>query len=151
MTARMMTGVAAMVFVLGPALHSEWADEGFDQHGAMMAGQGGGYGYGRDNVAAASHFLHHLLKHKQEIGLTTDQVGKLKALQLDLRRARFGGEAEIEIEELELQSLLENDTTDLGAIEDKLKLIEGLEKDLRLTAIKATREARLTLTAEQRS
>lgn len=141
---------AAIVFALGPVPQSLWADEGRGEHGMMME-RGEGYGYGRDDVEAASRFLRHLLKHKQEIGLTTDQVGKLKALQLDLKRARLRGEAEIEMEELELQGLLENDTSDLGAIEAKLTLIEGLEKDLRLKAIKVTREARLTLTPEQRA
>jgi len=143
-------GIAVIVFVLVPAPHPVWADEGRGGHDMVM-GHGGVYGYGRDDVEAASHVLRHLLNHKQGVGLTADQVGKLKTLQLDLRRARFRGEAGIEIEELELQSLLENDTAELGAIESKLKLIEDMAKGLRLKAIKARLEARLLLTPEQRA
>jgi Spy/CpxP family protein refolding chaperone len=145
-----VVSAAVVVFALGPELQPLWADEGRGEHGTMM-GRSMGYGYGRGNVEKASHFLRHLLTHRQDIGLTADQVGKLKALQLDLRRARFRGEAEIEIEELELQSLLENDTSDLGRIEAKLKLIEDLQKALRMKAIKARREARLLLTPAQRA
>ena len=143
-------GIAVIVFTLVPALDPVWADDGHGELGMMM-GRGGGYGYGRDAVETASHFLRHLLTHRRENGLTDDQVSKLKVIQLDLGRAHFRDEAEIEIEELGLKSLLENDTSDLGAIEAKLKLIEDLQIALRMKATKATREARLLLTSEQRA
>jgi len=143
-------GVMAIVFVTVPAFHAASADDGHSGHGMMM-GQGGGYGYGRDDVEAASQFLLHLVGSMKEIGLSADQVTKLKAIQLNLRRARFRDEAEIEIAELELRSLLENDTPDLGAVEAKSKLVEDLEGALRIKAIKARTEARLLLTPEQRA
>lgn len=146
----MMVGVVAILCLPLLATHAFSVDDGPRGPGMMM-GHGGGYGYGRDDVETASRFLRHLFKHTREMGLTDDQAGKLRVIQLDLNRARFRGEAEIEIQELELQSLLENDMTELGAIEAKIKLIEELAKDLRFKAIKALREARLLLTPAQRA
>ena len=43
-------------------------------------------GHGKHYAHAADH-LRHLLKHQKEIGLTEEQVKKLKAIELDYDRA----------------------------------------------------------------
>ncbi len=60
----------------------------------------------RDGIRHEStgHYIRHLLKHPKEIGLTADQVAKLKAIQLDLNRTRVRAEAEVQVAELELAS-----------------------------------------------
>ena len=44
---------------------------------------------------SADH-LRHLLQHQKEIGLTEEQVKKLKAIELDFDRARIKSDAEIQ-------------------------------------------------------
>jgi len=105
----------------------------------MMGHQGG-----------AGHFLRHLLKHQKEIGLTEDQVARLKAIHLELDRTRIRTEAEVLVAERELATMVQDDKTDLAAIEAKVKQSEALEAGLRLAAIKAKRDAMALLTPEQR-
>jgi len=105
----------------------------------MMGHQGG-----------AGHFLRHLLKHQKEIGLTEDQVARLKAIHLELDRTRIRTEAEVLVAERELAAMVQDDKADLAAIEAKVKQSEALEAGLRLAAIKAKRDAMALLTPEQR-
>lgn len=99
---------------------------------------------------STEHYLRHLLKHEKEIGLTADQISKLKAIQLDLARTRIKTEADIQMSELDLAALTEDEQADLSAIESKVKESELLEAGLRVAAIKAKRDAVSLLTPEQR-
>lgn len=98
---------------------------------------------------STGHYLHHLLKHSKEIGLTADQVSKLKAIQLDLNRTRIKTEADMQVSELELAALTEDEKADLSAIETKAKERAMLEVGLQMAAIKAKRDAVSLLTPEQ--
>jgi protein CpxP len=94
--------------------------------------------------------LRHLLQHDKEIGLTEDQVRKLKAIELDYDRARIKAKAEIHIAERELLALVEEEKTNLSSIEAKVKQSEMLEVGLRMLAFKARHDALGILTPEQR-
>ena len=143
-------GVVAVVFALFLALPSGWAD---DEYGG---GKGRGHGMGMMGMGmsgfhgSTGHFLRHLQKHSKEIGLSEDQVNKIKTLQLDLDRARIKTEADIMVSEREAQALIEDEKSDLAAIEAKLKQAESFEVALRMTAIKTKRDAMALLTPEQR-
>jgi Spy/CpxP family protein refolding chaperone len=108
-----------------------------------MMGQMGHYAHSADH-------LRHLLKHQKEIGLTEEQVKKLKAIHLEYDRARIKTEADIHIAEREVQALVEDEKTDLSALEAKVKQSEMLEVGLRMSAFKARRDALAVLTPEQR-
>jgi Spy/CpxP family protein refolding chaperone len=109
-----------------------------------------GHGMGMMH-SSTGHLIRHLLKHEKEIGLTADQVAKLKDMQLNLDKARIKAEADIQIAERELKALTDDDKSDLGAIEAKLKQSEDLQVGLRMTSIKARREVMALLTPEQRA
>jgi Spy/CpxP family protein refolding chaperone len=145
MNAKLLTVSFALIFLSSPALPSAWADE---SHGRSMRGEEGHEAGSRPEPTG--HYLRHLLKHPKEIGLTADQIIKLKAIQLDLNRARIKVEAEIQVAELDLAALVEEEKADLSAIEAKVKQSELLEVGLRMAAIKAKREATALLTPEQR-
>jgi Spy/CpxP family protein refolding chaperone len=98
----------------------------------------------------APDHLRHLLKHQQEIGLTEEQVKKLKTVELDYDRARIKADAEIRVAERELLALVEDEKTDMSALEAKVKQSEMLEVGLRMSAFKARRDALAVLTPEQR-
>jgi protein CpxP len=100
--------------------------------------------------AHAPNHLRHLLQHHKDIGLTEEQVKKLKAIELDFDRARIKSEAEIHVAERELLALVEDERTDLPAIEVKVKQSGMLEVGLRMLAFKARHDAIGVLTPEQR-
>ena len=99
----------------------------------------------------AGHLIRHLLKHEKDLGLSAEQVTKLKDMQLNLDKSRIKMEADIQVAERELKALTEDDKTDMGAIESKLKQSEDVQIGLRLLSIKTRREAMALLTPEQRT
>jgi Spy/CpxP family protein refolding chaperone len=144
----MLAGIVTAMVLL--SVQPLWADE---ERGCAKE-HGGGYGgpgYGMmGHHGGTGHYLRHLLMHQKEIGLSEEQVTKLKAIQLDLDRTRIRTEAEVQVAERELEALVHDEKSDLAAIEAKLKQSEGLEVGLRLAAIKTKREAMALLTPEQR-
>ncbi|MFM8550719.1 MAG: Spy/CpxP family protein refolding chaperone [Nitrospiraceae bacterium] len=124
-------------------------------HEKMGCGDGGhergGHGHGMGgHHNRAGHFLHHLIKHQKELGLTDEQVAKVKTVSLDFDRARIRTEANILVAERELASLVHDEKADMAAIESKIKESETFEVGLRVAAIKAKREAWSLLTPDQR-
>lgn len=151
MKARVLTGTMAVLVMLGLSVPPVWADED-SGHSRGTSGEYGSHGGGgmMGHHGGTGHYLRHLLRHQKEIGLTAEQTTKLKALRLDLDRARIRTEAEIQVAERELVALLEDGTADLSPIEAKVKQSAMLEVEVRMAAIKARREAVALLTPEQR-
>ncbi len=145
-------GVAA-VFALGLGVSGAWANEsgyGKDGHGARGHGSMSGHGAGMMHNST-SHLIRHLLKHEKDIGLTTEQVAQLKEMQLNMDKLRIKIEADIQVAEREFKALNEDEKSDLGAIETKLKQSGDLQASLRLTSVKTRREVLALLTPEQRA
>ncbi len=143
-------GLAA-VFMLVVWGTGAWANDPSYGHAGGHGGQGAMGGYGKGMMhSGTGHLIRHLLKHEKDIGLTADQVAKLKDFQLSLDKVRIKTEAEIQIAERELKSLTDDDKSDVAAIETKLKQSEGLQVLLRLASIKMRRDVMAVLTPEQR-
>ena len=143
----------ASIFALTVGVSGVWANEpGYGKEGHGSGGQSsmGGHGAGMMHNSTG-HLIRHLLKREKEIGLTAEQVTKLKDMQLSLDKTRIKSEADIQVAERELRALTEDEKSDLGAIEAKLKQSGDLQVGLRLTAIKAKREVLDLLTPEQRA
>jgi Spy/CpxP family protein refolding chaperone len=98
----------------------------------------------------SSHDLKHLLKHGKEIGLTPEQISKLKTMQLDQSRAQARAEADIKVATLELHALVEDEQADSAAIQAKVDQLKKAEGGLLFTAIKSRRGALAILSPEQR-
>ncbi len=149
---------AASLFALTLSLSPAWADPdskeyshggGKEGYGHSSGGHGMGMGMGMMH-SSTGHLIRHLLKHEKDIGLTADQVAKLKEMQLNLDKTRIKMEADIQIAERELKALVEDEKSDLGAIEAKLKQSEEQQVALRMASIKARRDVLGLLTPEQR-
>ncbi|MDC8450166.1 MAG: hypothetical protein LV473_17670 [Nitrospira sp.] len=120
-----------------------FADEG---HGKMQHG-----GHDQEEQGDHSgHYLKHLLKHAKEIGLTPEQITKLKSLQLDFKRTEARLEADTKIAKLELHALVEDEQADLNAIQAKVDQLKKAEGACLVAAIKSKRTAMALLTPEQR-
>lgn len=122
---------------------SSFADQG---HGQMQ--HGGHDQEGQDDHSA--HYLKHLLKQAKEIGLTQEQIGKLKALQLEFKRTEARLEADVKIAKLELHALLEDEKAELAAIKTKVNQLKYAEGALMFAAIKAKHDGMALLTPDQR-
>lgn len=115
-------------------------------HGKMKSG-----GHDQEEQDDHSgHYLKHLLKHAKEIGLTPEQIGKLKAIQLEFKRTEARLEADTKIAKLELHALLEDEQPELAAIKTKVNQLKYAEGALMLAAIKAKRDGMALLTPDQR-
>ena len=91
-----------------------------ESQGRMMRDQmHDGHDQGNQEEQTANNFKH-LLKHAKEIGLTPEQIGRLKAMQLDFSRTQSRMEADIKIATLELDALLEEEQTELSTIQAKI-------------------------------
>jgi Spy/CpxP family protein refolding chaperone len=107
--------------------------------------------HGTHGQGTTSHLLRHLMRDKQELGLTGDQIAKLRAMALDYDRAAIRGEAEVRVAERELRALLWDERAELAAIEAKVKERGAVEAAARMVGIKAKRDLLGVLTPEQRA
>lgn len=143
-----MVGAVATACMLAAALFAGRAEA---CHGHMMMHGHAQGGYEQEDAdERAGHYLKHLLKHAKEIGLTPEQIGKLKSVQLDFKRAEAKMEGEVKIADLELEALLDDEKTNLSAIASKVDQLKKAEGALLLAGIKSQREAMALLTPEQR-
>jgi periplasmic protein CpxP/Spy len=143
----------ASIFALTVATSTVWANEpGYGKEGHRGGGHSsmGGYGAGMKH-SGTGHLIRHLLQREQEIGLTAEQVAKLKEMQLNLDKTRIRTEADIQVAEREVKALTENEKSDLSAIEAKVKQSHDLQVGLRMVSIKAKRDVLAVLTPEQRA
>lgn len=152
-TRNLLTLGAVATFALMLGLSGASANEpGYGKDGYGGGGHGAMRGHGMGMMhSSAGHLIRHLLKHEKDIGLTADQVTKLKDIQLTLDKTRIKSEADIQVAERELKALTDDEKSDLGAIEAKLKQSEDLQVALRMTSIKTRRDVMALLTPEQRA
>ncbi|MDF0650435.1 MAG: hypothetical protein P0121_03060 [Nitrospira sp.] len=140
---RCIVGLRGAAVIIAMAAFLGVAAEG---QGMMMHG-------GHDQEDQDDHggrYLKHLLKHAKEIGLTPEQIGKLKTLQLDFRRTEARLEADTKIAKLELHALMDDEQADLNAIQAKVEQLKKAEGASLFEAIKSKRSAMALLTPDQR-
>jgi periplasmic protein CpxP/Spy len=146
---KILLGVAAGTILLGITTPFAWADGG-----AACRGGGHAFGMTRHGMSGhggmTSHVLHNLLRHQQDLGLTDDQVTKLKVLALEQDRARIRAHADVQVAEREVRALVADEKTELSVIEAKIKERESFEAKLSFMGIKAKRDLYAVLTPEQR-
>jgi hypothetical protein len=91
-----------------------------------------------------------MLDHREDLGLSAEQVGRLFTLRDGFARASRTKSDVLEKVERDLDQLLGPGTVDLRAVEAKLKEAEAIRTDLRLSRFKVIEEGKAMLTPEQR-
>ena len=142
------------VLILAAALPlSAWAnpDERMSR-GGHDGGMGSGGHSERDSSMHdfVAHSLGGLLRHAKDLGLADEQITKLKTLIGDYDKAKIRGEADLKLAELDVQTLIHDEKSDLAAIETAMKKSDAAHTALRLEGIKTIRAASAILTPEQR-
>ena len=89
------------------------------------------------------------LDRADELGLSADQVAKLKVLQSDSRKDNIRNAAEVKIARLELADLLDGKDWSLKDAEPLIRKVQKLEGDIQVRYLQAVSDARKVLTAEQ--
>ena len=107
--------------------------------------------HGMMRMGMMDHQTGHIffLDRAAELGLSSEQVDKLKTLQTECRRDNIRNAAEVKIARLELVDLLATDNWSLQDTETLVRKVQKLEGDLQVRHLQAMNAARKVLTAEQ--
>ena len=90
-----------------------------------------------------------LIKHADKIGLTEDQVVKLKAIHSGIVKRKIRTEADTKLAKIELREIMEVKDFDLEKANAAAQKIADLKKDQRLEMFKSIKDVRNILTDEQ--
>jgi Spy/CpxP family protein refolding chaperone len=91
-----------------------------------------------------------LLRNREKVGLSDDQVKKLEQLRSDFEKETIRKEADIRVAEIDLNNLLQASSPEMDKIEAKIREIERLRADLRIARLRAVEKGKGLLSAEQR-
>ncbi len=92
-----------------------------------------------------------MLDHRDELGLSPEQVSRLEKLRQDFARDSIRRDADIRVAELDLAALLEQPVLDMAKVEAKIRELAKLRADLRIERIRTIEQGRAVLTPEQRT
>lgn len=113
-----------------------------------------GYGSGAMHERAhkkAMKFIKHILKSKDGMSLTEEQVQQLRDLKINYKKNRIRMKADADIAQVDLHVLLWDEKAKLSDIEAQMNTVHGLKTKLHMASIKARRDAKAVLTEEQRA
>lgn len=128
-------------------------------HAAHSSGHGkhrGHDGHGHGAVHGGHHqdaikFIKHILKFKEGMSLTADQEQKLQTLKVTYKKDRVRTKAEVKLASIDLHEVLKNEKANLADIEKEFNKLHALKTKLYMASIKAKRDAKAVLSAEQRA
>ena len=134
---------------------------GGGRHSMHSSGHGMGHKKGHgDHGSGAMHdrahekamkFFKHILKNKEAMSLTDEQVQQLRDLKINYKKNRIRMKADVDVAEVDLHVLLWDDKAKLADIEAQMNAVHGLMTKLHVASIKAKRDGKALLTDEQRS
>jgi Spy/CpxP family protein refolding chaperone len=101
---------------------------------------------GHDGIAAE---LHGIVHHAKDLGLSDEQVTKFRSLISTYEKARINGETNVQLAEVDVQSLIQDEKADMAAIESAIRKSETAQANARIEGVKAIKAARTILTPEQ--
>jgi Spy/CpxP family protein refolding chaperone len=133
-----------------PAFHESFG-EAWDDLGRHLQGLAERWRDHLGRSASRRPLVSFMLRHRDALGLSSEQVRSLERIRSDFRREAIRREAELRVAELDLEQLLEAEPVDLGKVEGKIREIERLRGDLEIARVRAIEEGKALLTPEQRS
>ena len=131
--------------------HKKSSYEGYGKHHAKRSGHGGMRSTHPGKHQSAADFIKHILKFKEGMSLTADQEQKLVSLKTSYKKDRIKTKAEVELASIDLHEVLKNEKASLADIEKEFGKLHALKTKLYMASIKAKRDAKAVLTAEQRA
>jgi len=86
---------------------------------------------------------------REKLGLTDEQIDKLKSIKLEHEKAAIKTESELKLKRLELRELMQAEEPDESAVKVKIEEIGELKTQLAMNKIDGGLEARKVLTEKQ--
>lgn len=120
--------------------HAEKGNKGF-------FGKKGGKGELACMAVGKAHFY---LAHAKEIGLSDEQVNKIKSIKMDLKKKLVRDEAEVEVVKMDLMAALHTDSPDQAKINSLIDKKHEIKKNLAKASVQALFDIKGTLTPEQK-
>jgi len=116
-----------------------------------MMGQGMGNMMGSGNMGMMEKRMEHMffLDRAEELGLSAEQVSKLRTLHTESRRDNIRNAAEAKIAQLDLADLLSGENWSIKDAETLVRKVQKLEGDMQVRHLQAISDARKVLTADQ--
>lgn len=90
-----------------------------------------------------------ILWHARDLSLTPAQIQTLNRLRSDYQRHTEAHTAELQRTEQELQQLFGKEPLDLAQVEVRMRKLDALRTDLRMSRIRTIEQGKATLTPEQ--
>ena len=128
------------------AVPAAWADSGFSHQRRHMLPH-----HGHSQMSGSGHMLRYLLAHQQELGLSEEQINKLRTVTLDADRTAIRASADRLVSERELRSMMWDAKAEWPAIEAKVKEAESFDAAVRIIKIRVKRDMMAVLTPEQKA
>jgi Spy/CpxP family protein refolding chaperone len=140
---RIVLALLLTVFFAVPAF-SQMMDMPMMEHrdGPGMMGDMGDMGMMGDMMGMC-------LKHAEMMGLTDDQMNKMKPVHFEMQKKQARYKADLKIAKIELMEIMEVKDFDLEKATAGVKKIEGIKTAHQLEMFKAMKEMRAVLTDEQ--
>ncbi len=139
--------VATMMFGGAYFTQTASADEGGMKHCASCS-----KATMQDEWQGERHHMRkrHMWRNIMALDLNDTQRAEIGDIRSNVMKELIRKRADERIAQIELREIMRKDTVDMGAVEAKLKQIESLKTDIKLSFIKAREEIKLKLTPEQR-
>lgn len=120
---------------------------GHDPHGKLPHG---GMGYGEGNHEAMEHHGGlSPLGMKEELGLSEEQVTRLRPIELDYRKTMIQNGADLRVAMIDMGTLLDAKQTDMAAITSKVDEISLLQKKMMMYRVDVLLKVKEVLTHAQ--
>ena len=122
----------------------------FSQMDMPMKGHGGGHGpmMEMDHMDMMGGDMM-CIEHAHEMGLTDDQMMKMKPLHREMQKKQIRSKADLKIAEIELMEVMEVKDFDLDKATSAVKKIEDIKTARHLEMLKAMKDMRTILTDDQ--
>ncbi len=128
---------------------SEMKDMPMKDMSMMEHGEGHGHMMEAANMDRMGDMMGMCIEHADKIGLTDDQITKLKPLHREMQKKQIRFKADLKIAEIELMEIMEVKDFDLEKAGAAVKKIAELKTAHHLEMLKDMKEVRTSLTDEQ--
>ena len=140
----MVAAVALLVFSVPVPAFSQMKDMSMKEHR-----EGHGQMMGMGNMDRMGDMMGMCIEHADELGLTDDQIMKMKPVHREMKKKDARFKADWKIAEIELMEIMEVKDFDLEKASSAVKKIEEIKTAHHLEMLKAMKEMRSILTDEQ--
>jgi len=104
---------------------------------------------GKHHMHKRGDMLGMLIKHADKVGITDDQMAKLKAMHRGMEKKQVWFEADMKLARIELKEVMEVKDFDLEKANAAAQKISDFKRDQRLDMLKSIKDVRSILTDEQ--